>query len=61
MAVNLSRYLSDGLVGKAEIEKTSNRVVRSPLTVGTWAFVFSDGHVYVGEGTWSCDFLLSIS
>ena len=29
---------------------TSNQVVRSLLTVGTWAFVFSDGHVYVGEG-----------
>jgi hypothetical protein len=61
MAVNLPRYLSDGLVGKVKTGKTSNYVVRSPLTVGTWASVFSDGHVYVGEGTWFCDSLLSTS
>ena len=45
IAVNLSRYLNDGLIG--------NRVKRVPLTTGvtTWAFVFSSGNVYVGEGT----------
>ena len=51
MAVNLSRYLNDGLIGDEESVGTGNRVKRAPLTAGTWAFIFSDGNVYVGEGT----------
>jgi len=51
MAVNFSRHLNDGLVGKEESGNIGKRVKRLPLTTGTWAFVFSDGNVYVGEGT----------
>jgi len=52
MAVNYSRHLNDGLVGKDESGDIGKRVKRLPLTAGAWAFVFSDGDVYVGEGTW---------
>ena len=54
MLVNLSRYLTNGLVGKKEPTDTvtSTRVERLPLTTGTWAFVFSNDNIYIGEGTW---------
>jgi len=51
MAVNFSRHLNDGLVGKEGTSNNTDRVKRRPLTTGTWAFVFCDGNVYVGEGT----------
>ena len=51
MTVNFSRYLNDGLVGKEETGGKTSRVKRLPLTTGSWAFVFSNGNVYVGEGT----------
>ena len=52
MAVNLSRYLNDGLVGEESVD-TAGRARRLPLTAGAWAFVFSGGNVYVGKGTCS--------
>lgn len=52
IALNLSRYLNDGLVGQAESVNANNRARRLPLTTGTWAFVFADGNVYTSEGTW---------
>ncbi|KAF9646213.1 hypothetical protein BDM02DRAFT_3189012 [Thelephora ganbajun] len=42
--VNYARYLADGLVGS-----TALGTDRSPLKSGSWAFVFSDSNVYVGE------------
>lgn len=41
--INFSRYLADGLVG-------SEGQNHSTLKSGSWAFVFSEGAVYVGEG-----------
>lgn len=44
----LQKYLDDGLVGKEPV--CAGDAKRLPLTKGTWAFVFTDGRVYVGEG-----------
>ena len=41
--LNYARYLADGLVGSG--------ADRAPLRSGSWAFIFSDDNVYVGEGT----------
>ena len=44
--INYTRHLTDGLVGSAGVQTD-----RSPLKSRSWAFVFSDMNVYVGEGT----------
>jgi len=45
--INLSRYLSDGLVGNGTSSATPPRV---PLKAGDWAFVYWNTSIYVGRG-----------
>lgn len=45
--INFARLLTDGLVGPA-----APGTDRSPLSSGSWGFMFSNGNVYVGQGTW---------
>lgn len=46
--INLSRYLTDGLVGDG---KSSVNPPRLPLKAGDWAFVYWSEKIYTGQGT----------
>ena len=48
--INLSRHLTDGLVGDG---RGSANPPRLPLKAGVWAFVYWDGGIYAGQGAFN--------